>query len=57
MIKKYIKPNFLPNRDGEILNSLSNINKSRKFFNYNLDFDLEEGIKKLIDIDINYLKT
>ena len=57
LIKKYIKPNFLPNRDGEILNSLSNINKSRKFFNYNLDFDLEEGIKKLIDIDINYLKT
>ena len=57
LIKNYIKPSYLPERNGEILNSLSNIDKAKKFFDYNLDYDLEAGIKKLIDIDINYLKT
>ena len=47
-LKKDIKPDFGPDRAGDIKHSNADISKARKIFGYNPDWDFEKGIAEAI---------
>lgn len=47
--KEYIKPNFAPERLGDIKHSNADISKAKLMLNYDPDYDFESGLKEAIE--------
>lgn len=43
-----IKPNFGPERSGDVPHSLASINKARKLLGYNPEYDINKGLKEAV---------
>ena len=49
VLRKEIKPTYLPTRPGDIKHSLADITKSKKLLNYQPTIEFEKGLKKTIE--------
>ena len=43
------EPDYIPQRDGELLRSVLNSNKAKKSLDWEPEYDLNKGIEELVD--------
>ena len=54
ILDKEIKPEYSEPRPGDVKHSLANVGKARQFLEYEPKIDFEDGLRKTIELLINY---
>lgn len=55
LLKKDIRPDYTPIRQGDILHSLADISKAKKYLNYQPNVDIHRGLEMTMDWYIKHL--